>query len=495
MALCNNASFLDDKIIGDPTEGALLVYLKKKHIHYEEIIDGFTRVFEFPFDSGRKRMTTINQVSGKYVAYTKGATEELLDCCVLKDEEKKAILGYVTEMSEKGIRVLGFAKKEIAKLPKSENDNIEYDLTFLGLVGMMDPPRKEAKEAVRICHEAGIQVVMITGDHLLTAKSIASELGILKDGDLAITGQELQSMGDEEFSEKVKYIRVYARVTPEDKLRIVKTLQANKEIVAMTGDGVNDSPALKTADMGVAMGITGSDVSKEAADMILLDDNFATITVAVREGRRVYRNIEKVIQFLLAGNIAEVLVIFVTMLFNLDSPLMAVHILFINLVTDTFPSLALGVDPETKDSMQKKPRKKDTLFQKGLVFRVLFYGLYLASITFLSYNIGLKQSYGIALTMAFMVLCLSQIFHAFNQHSNVYSLFSKDSPRNPILFGACLVSILALIVVIFVPPIREFFSLSILPFKDWLWIILLSFTPILVVELFKLIRKWVVKKD
>ena len=189
------------------------------------------------------------------------------------------------------------------------------------------------------------------------------------------------------------------------------------------------------------------------------------------------------------------LVIFVTMLFNLDSPLMAVHILFINLVTDTFPSLALGVDPETKDSMQKKPRKKDTLFQKGLVFRVLFYGLYLASITFLSYNIGLKQSYGIALTMAFMVLCLSQIFHAFNQHSNVYSLFSKDSPRNPILFGACLVSILALIVVIFVPPIREFFSLSILPFKDWLWIILLSLTPILVVELFKLIRKWVVKKD
>ena len=495
MALCNNASFLDDKIIGDPTEGALLVYLKKKHIHYEEIIDGFTRVFEFPFDSGRKRMTTINQVSGKYIAYTKGATEELLDCCVLKDEEKKAILGYVTEMSEKGIRVLGFAKKEIAKLPKSENDNIEYDLTFLGLVGMMDPPRKEAKEAVRICHEAGIQVVMITGDHLLTAKSIASELGILKDGDLAITGQELQSMGDEEFSEKVKYIRVYARVTPEDKLRIVKTLQANKEIVAMTGDGVNDSPALKMADIGVAMGITGSDVSKEAADMILLDDNFATITVAVREGRRVYRNIEKVIQFLLAGNIAEVLVIFVTMLFNLDSPLMAVHILFINLVTDTFPSLALGVDPETKDSMQKKPRKKDTLFQKGLVFRVLFYGLYLASITFLSYNIGLKQSYGIALTMAFMVLCLSQIFHAFNQHSNVYSLFSKDSPRNPILFGACLVSILALIVVIFVPPIREFFSLSILPFKDWLWIILLSFTPILVVELFKLIRKWVVKKD
>ena len=495
MTLCNNASFLDDKIIGDPTEGALLVYLKKKHIHYEEIIDGFTRVFEFPFDSGRKRMTTINQVSGKYVAYTKGATEELLDCCVLKDEEKKAILGYVTEMSEKGIRVLGFAKKEIAKLPKSENDNIEYDLTFLGLVGMMDPPRKEAKEAVRICHEAGIQVVMITGDHLLTAKSIASELGILKDGDLAITGQELQSMGDEEFREKVKYIRVYARVTPEDKLRIVKTLQANKEIVAMTGDGVNDSPALKTADIGVAMGITGSDVSKEAADMILLDDNFATITVAVREGRRVYRNIEKVIQFLLAGNIAEVLVIFVTMLFNLDSPLMAVHILFINLVTDTFPSLALGVDPETKDSMQKTPRKKDTLFQKGLVFRVLFYGLYLASITFLSYNIGLKQSYGIALTMAFMVLCLSQIFHAFNQHSNVYSLFSKDSPRNPILFGSCLVSILALIVVIFVPPIREFFSLSILPFKDWLWIILLSFTPILVVELFKLIRKWVVKKD
>ena len=489
MALCNNAYLEDGKMIGDPTEGALLLFLESHHLKVDDIREKQKRVFESPFDSVRKRMTTINEYQMNYRIYTKGAVEELLDCCTINEEEKKCVKEKVASLSDKGIRVLGFAMKDTSIIPKSEEENVEMDLTFLGIAGMIDPPRKEAFDSVKICHDAGIKVVMITGDHLLTAKSIAKDLGIYQERDLALSGNELKKLTDEQLDKIVFQVRVYARVTPEDKLRIVSSLQKQGETVAMTGDGVNDSPALKAADIGVAMGITGTDVSKEAADMILLDDNFSTITVAIREGRRVYQNIEKVIQFLLAGNIAEVVVIFITMLLNLESPLMAVHILFINLVTDTFPSLALGVDPETKDSIKKPPRKKNILFEKGIVGRILFYGIYLAIITLIAYQIGLKQSYKIALTMAFMVLCLSQIFHSFNQHSNSISLFSKDSPRNIYLFGACLISFLALLFVIFVPTIRDFFSLSILPFKDWIWIIFLSSTPILVVEFFKFIRK------
>ena len=361
-------------------------------------------------------------------------------------------------MAESGLRVLGFATRTLESLPK-EGENIEQDLTFLGLMGMMDPPKKEVKKAIKSCHEAGIHVIMITGDHKLTAISIAKELGIFEAGDLALNGKELVKMSDQTLKEKIGKISVFARVTPEDKLRIVKILQEKKEIVAMTGDGVNDSPALRKADIGVAMGKMGTDVAKEAADMILLDDNFATIEVAVEEGRRVYRNIQKVIQFLLAGNIAEVLVIFISILINMDSPLLAVHILFINLVTDTLPSLALGVDPASPDIMKEKPIKEGSLFEKGLVSRIAFYGIYIAFMTLLAYLIGNTRSYSVGMTMAFLVLCLSQIFHSLNQSSATISIFQKEHPRNKFLFLAILGSLLIVFTVLLIPTLKTSFLL------------------------------------
>ena len=415
--------------------------------------------------------------------------KDLKPVCLFKEEmNKDKIKDYCVTMSSKGLRLLGFAMKNINTLPK-EGDMIEEDLTFIGIMGIIDPPREEVKHAISTCHEAGIKVIMITGDHKLTATSIAKDLGIYKKGDLVVDGEELSKMSDLKLRNTIKNISVFARVTPKDKLRIVNALKKNKEIVAMTGDGVNDAPALKTADIGVAMGITGTDVAKDSAAMILLDDNFTTIEEAVKEGRRVYRNIQKVIQYLLAGNIAEVLTIFVTMLFNLDSPLLAVHILFINLVTDTLPSLALGIDPASPNIMKHKPVKQGSLFEKGLVFRIGFYGIYLAIITLVAYFIGSKDGFNVGMTMAFTVLCLSQIFHALNQSSSETSLFSKDYPRNKMLYLAMLGSVFFLLIVLFITPIREFFSLSVLTGNEWLVVILLSLSPILVVEIFKLIRR------
>lgn len=499
--LCNNASLERDKIIGDPTEGALLVFAEEHKINIEQIRKNYPKLFEQPFDSMRKRMSSIHKLNSKFYVFTKGAPEELLNGCSkvqikevkkgFTEEEKEKIRRQVAQLSSEGIRLLGFAYKTIEEIPQDELADVENNLTFLGIVGMIDPPRKEAYEAIKLCHNAGIRVIMITGDHKLTATAIAKDLGIFKDGDRAMSGNELETLSEQELQSQISSVSVFASVSPEDKLKIVNALQKNGEIVAMTGDGVNDSPALKTADIGVSMGKVGTDVAKDAADMILLDDNFATITTAIREGRRVYRNIEKVMQFLLAGNIAEVLVIFFATVLNLETPLLAVHILFVNLVTDTFPSLALGIDPEDPDSMQKKLKKSKSLFQKELVFQVIFYGFYIAFITLIAYIIGLKQNYQIALTMAFMVLCLSQIFHSFNQHSNRISIFSKKSPRNPTLFLACLVSFAALLFVVFVPPIREFFSLSLLPFKDWILLLSLSVSPIILVEIFKAIKRYI----
>ena len=391
-------------------------------------------------------------------------------------------------MSSEGLRLLGFAMKNINTLPK-EGDMIEKDLTFIGIMGIIDPPREEVKHAISTCHDASIRVIMITGDHKLTAKAIAKDLGIYKKGDRVVDGEELSKMSDLKLKNTIDNISVFARVTPKDKLRIVNALKKNKEVVAMTGDGVNDAPALKTADIGVAMGITGTDVAKDAAAMILLDDNFTTIEVAIKEGGRVYRNIQKVIQYLLAGNIAEVLTIFVTMLFNLDSPLLAVHILFINLVTDTLPSLALGIDPASPNIMKHKPVKEGSLFERGLVFRIAFYGVYLAIITLVAYLIGSRDNYTIALTMAFTVLCLSQIFHSLNQSSSEVSLFSKNYPRNKMLYLAIIGSLFFLGLVLFIEPLREFFSLGVLSLNEWIIVMILSLSPILVVEIFKIIKR------
>lgn len=496
--LCNNASFSNEKVIGDPTEGALLTFAIKKHYDAKKIKEEYPKCYEQPFDSNRKRMSIVVKEKENFVAYTKGSLDELLDICRYAREgndtkelpvpEKDQIKKYAASLAESGLRVLGFATRTLESLPK-EGENIEQDLTFLGLMGMMDPPKKEVKKAIKSCHEAGIHVIMITGDHKLTAISIAKELGIFEAGDLALNGKELVKMSDQTLKEKIGKISVFARVTPEDKLRIVKILQEKKEIVAMTGDGVNDSPALRKADIGVAMGKMGTDVAKEAADMILLDDNFATIEVAVEEGRRVYRNIQKVIQFLLAGNIAEVLVIFISILINMDSPLLAVHILFINLVTDTLPSLALGVDPASPDIMKEKPIKEGSLFEKGLVSRIAFYGIYIAFMTLLAYLIGNTRSYSVGMTMAFLVLCLSQIFHSLNQSSATISIFQKEHPRNKFLFLAILGSLLIVFTVLLIPTLKNFFSLASLRGREWVFVLILSLSPILLVETVKYYKR------
>ena len=495
--ICNNAYIDKDKVIGDPTEGCLLTYAKNNGYDIKDIKSNKV-LYEQAFDSVRKRMSAVIKDKKEYLLYCKGAPEELIDVCSyacvddklvkLTSEDKDEIKEYCVTMSSKGLRLLGFAMKNINNLPK-EGDMIEEDLTFIGIMGIIDPPRVEVKHAINTCHEAGIRVIMITGDHKLTARAIAKDLGIYKKGDLVVDGETLSKMSDLKLRNTIKDISVFARVTPQDKLRIVNALKKNKEIVAMTGDGVNDAPALKKADIGVAMGITGTDVAKDAAAMILLDDNFTTIEAAVKEGRRVYRNIQKVIQYLLAGNIAEVLTIFISMLFNLPSPLLAVHILFINLVTDTLPSLALGIDPASPNVMKHKPVKEGSLFERGLVFRIGFYGVFLAIITLVAYFIGQDDSYNVGMTMAFTVLCLSQIFHSLNQSSSITSLFSKDYPRNKMLFLSMVGSIFFLLIVLFVTPIREFFSLSVLSGNEWLIVILLSLSPILIVEIFKAIKR------
>ena len=495
--ICNNAYIDKDKVIGDPTEGCLLTYAKNNGYDIKDIKSNEV-LYEQAFDSVRKRMSAVVKDKKGFLVYCKGAPEELIDVCSyasvegklvkLTSEDKDKIKEYCVTMSSKGLRLLGFAMNNINTLPK-EGDMIEEDLTFIGIMGIIDPPREEVKHAIKTCHEAGIRVIMITGDHKLTARAIAKDLGIYKKGDLVVDGETLSKMSDLKLRNTIKDISVFARVTPQDKLRIVNALKKNKEIVAMTGDGVNDAPALKKADIGVAMGITGTDVAKDAAAMILLDDNFTTIEAAVKEGRRVYRNIQKVIQYLLAGNIAEVLTIFISMLFNLPSPLLAVHILFINLVTDTLPSLALGIDPASPNVMKHKPVKEGSLFESGLVFRIGFYGVFLAIITLVAYFIGLNDSYDIGMTMAFTVLCLSQIFHSLNQSSSITSLFSKDYPRNKMLFLSMVGSILFLVIVLFITPIREFFSLSVLSGNEWLIVILLSLSPILIVEILKAIKR------
>ena len=495
--LCNNAYIDKDKVIGDPTEGCLLTYAKNNGYDIKDIKSNEV-LYEQAFDSIRKRMSVVIKDKKGYLIYCKGAPEELIDVCSyasikgklvkLTSEDKDKIKDYCVTMSSKGLRLLGFAMKNIDTLPK-EGDMIEEDLTFIGIMGIIDPPREEVKHAINTCHDAGIRVIMITGDHKLTAQAIAKDLGIYKKGDLVVDGETLSKMSDLKLRNTIKDISVFARVTPQDKLRIVNALKKNKEIVAMTGDGVNDAPALKKADIGVAMGITGTDVAKDAAAMILLDDNFTTIEAAVKEGRRVYRNIQKVIQYLLAGNIAEVLTIFTSMLFNLPSPLLAVHILFINLVTDTLPSLALGIDPVSPNVMKHKPVKEGSLFERGLVFRIGFYGVLIAIITLIAYLIGSNDSYDVGMTMAFTVLCLSQIFHSLNQSSSITSLFSKDYPRNKMLFLSMVGSIIFLLIVLFVTPIREFFSLSVLSGNEWLIVILLSLSPILIVEILKAIKR------
>ncbi|MDO4282694.1 MAG: calcium-translocating P-type ATPase, PMCA-type [Clostridia bacterium] len=501
-ALCNDACLDPDKkdsILGDPTEGALIFLAEDFGVDQEELEEKYDREFEQPFDSVRKRMTTVHKIDSEIVSYTKGAVDSILPLCtkiltengirgITKDDKEK-ILNMSTNMSKKALRVLGFARRIIDHIPEDDED-LEFDMTFIGMVGMIDPPRPEVLDAIKTCTEAGIRTVMITGDHLVTATAIAKEIGIWKKGNKAISGEELDNMNDEQLDKVVQNTAVFARVSPNHKLRIIESLKRTGEIAAMTGDGVNDAPALKAADIGIAMGVNGTDVAKDSADMILLDDDFTTIVYAVKEGRRVYRNIQKVIQFLLAGNIAEILTILIATLFNFDAPILAIHVLCINLATDSLPALALGVDPANKSIMKEKPVRSGTLFEKSLIVRVILHGIFITIATMTAYLIGVKtDSHIVGQTMAFSVLALSQMFHAFNQRSNTDSIISTGNGHNQYLFWALLVSFILLVVVLFVPFMREIFSLTTLDLKEWLTVIFLSILPLILVEITKLIKR------
>lgn len=404
----------------------------------------------------------------------------------MTEKDRNQILSLCMKMSEEALRVLGFAKRTLPYIPVDENEDVEEDMTFVGMAGMIDPPRKEVIQAVETCHEAGIRVIMITGDHKVTALEIARQLHIFQEGNTVVTGPELDEMTDEQLKEAVKTAAVFARVSPSDKLRIIKALQDNEEVAAMTGDGVNDSPALKAADIGIAMGKSGTDVAKDAADMILMDDNFTTIEYAVREGRRIYRNIQKVIQFLLAGNIAEILTLFIATLFNWDAPILAVQVLLVNLITDTLPALALGVDPAEKNIMKYKPVRSGTLFEHGLIVRVCLHGAFISAATIGAFQTGVHMDgYEVGMTMAFLVLAISQLLHALNQRSNTESIFSTENGHNPHLFYSIAGSALVLAIVLLVPYFRTVFSLTMLTAKEWGVVALYSVLPLAAVELTK----------
>ena len=486
-SLCNNATLE----IGDPTEIALLEFAKKNNRLVK-----YKRVSEIPFDSIRKRMTTVNKIKN-YIVYTKGAVDTVLPLCNkildgnkiknLTYEEIDKIYDLCNQASKRAMRVLAFAYKNVDDL---END-LESDLIFIGVVCMIDPPRNEVKKAIETCHKAGIKVIMITGDHIETALAITKQLHIYKEGDLAISGFDLEKISDKQLDKIVLKTSVFARISPNDKLRIVNSIKRNNNIVAMTGDGVNDAPALKSADIGISMGKSGTDVARESSDMILLDDNFKTIEYAIKEGRRIYSNIQKVIQYLLAGNISEVLVIFIAMIANIGTPILAVHILIINLVTDTIPALAIGVDPAPCDIMEKPPIKVGTLFEKGLILRVIFHGILISIITLTAYYIGYLDSPKEGVTMAFITLSLSQIIHSLNQHSSTISFFSKKHARNWYLYLAMFISTIVLLMLVFVKPIAKFLSLQQPNLFEWAVIILLSLVPLVVVEIYKLIKKFI----
>ena len=497
--LCNDASFDPDRpgeVIGDPTEGALIHLVQKFGMHHEDLENTYPRLFEQPFDSDRKRMSTIHKVADHYTALTKGAVDEMLPLCThlltadgvreMTDLDKSRIHDLCHHMSSDALRVLGFAYRILDQVPKDDEENVEYDLTFIGAVGMIDPPRTEVAESIRVCREAGIRTVMITGDHKVTAVAIAKELDILRDGDTAVSGEELDQMSDDELDRAVKTAVVFSRVSPSDKLRIIESLKRNGEVCAMTGDGVNDSPALKAADIGVSMGITGTDVAKDASDMILLDDSFTTISYAIKEGRRVYRNIQKVIQFLLVGNIAEILTLFVATLFNMDAPLLAIHILWVNLATATLPALALGLDPAEADIMKKKPAKSGTLFEASLVRRVVFQGVFVAVMTTGAYWIGnLSDGPAAGQTMAFCVLAFSQMLRAFNQKLDD----GARGEKNPWLLVSFGVSVGLMSAILFVPVLQSAFSLTALSMEQWLIVFVLSLASFLSIDAVSVLKR------
>lgn len=478
------------ELIGDPTEIALVEYTRNHKLYNTAWLQHFKREHELPFDSERKRMTTIYPFHGKWLAITKGAVESVLECCAEPNENE--INNSVAEFAQKGKRVLAFAIREFNELPNSINiQTIEKNLHFVGLVAMIDPPREEATQAIADCHSAGITPVMITGDHPITAKAIALETQIIyKPTDRVVTGIELSKFSDEEFEKEVEYIKVYARVSPEQKLQIVKALQKKNHFVAMTGDGVNDAPALRRANIGVAMGITGTDVSKEAAHMILLDDNFATIIKAVKEGRRIYDNIRKFIKYTLTSNGGEIWTIFLAPLIGLPIPLLPIHILWINLVTDGLPGLAFAAEPAEDDILKRKPRKTDeSIFAQGVGVHILWVGLLMGAVCLGIQAYETHIGNGKWQTMVFTVLCISQMGHAMAVRSDWKSLFQQGVFGNKQIVGAVLLTFALQMAVIYVPFLQDIFRTQSLSLLELAICIGLSSIVFWAVEIEKLVKR------
>jgi len=479
--LCNNDS--------DATERALIVAAEKIGKNKNRLDKEFPRISEIPFDSNRKLMTTVHKIGNKYRIITKGAPDILLENCVISRDTKASIIRQNNLMAEKALRVLAVAYSDVTVVPK----NPEQNLVFAGLIGMIDPPRPEVKEAVKICKNAGIKPVMITGDHIATAVAIASEIGIMSGNDKAMTGAELSKTSEELLQKNIFNYSVFARVTPEHKVRIVKAFQSRGAVVAMTGDGVNDAPALKEADIGCAMGISGTDVAKGAADMVLTDDNFATIVEAVREGRGIYGNIRKAIHFLLSSNIGEILTIFTAIFMGWQAPLLAIQLLWVNLVTDSLPAIALGVDGVDENIMFKKPiNKKKGLFADGLALTIVLEGIMIGVLSLIAFSIGNNKFGDLAIgrTMAFAVLSLSQLVHSFNMRSED-SLFKIGIFSNIYLVGAFLVCGLLQVMVISIPALASIFKVVPLDMSQWSVVAMLSILPLIIVEA----QKWAEKVD
>ena len=516
LILCNDATYSENSKTGDPTEIALLEAGVNYNIFKDELEKSHQRIDEIPFDSDRKLMTTVNKYYNEYHVMTKGAIDNLLNMCSktyikgniveLTPDIKEEILAVSYGMSDDALRVLGAAYKPLAT-SHVEIDSLESDLILIGLVGMIDPPRLEVKDSISLCMKSGIKTVMITGDHKNTAFAIAKELDITKDPAAVLSGSELDKMSDEELNNKIDNIRVFARVSPEHKVKIVKALKSKGNIVSMTGDGVNDAPSLKMADIGVAMGITGTDVAKGAADMILIDDNFSTIVAAIKEGRNIFTNIKKTIIFLLSCNIGEIIALFLAILLGWATPLRPIHILWVNLITDTLPALALGVDPGDPDVMKYKPRNpKDSLF-KGETLNLLLNGLLIGILTLIAFIVGVKYYSGIttllplfpknisedalrhAQTMAFVVLSVSQLVHSLNMRNEKKSIFQIGLFSNKYLIGAIVFGILLQDFIITIPAIAKVFSVHSLSLIDWGFVTILSLMPLFLNEIAKIFKR------
>lgn len=500
LMLCNDATFSENSRTGDPTEIALLDAGVKFNLFKDELEKIHPRINEAPFDSDRKLMTTVNKYNDEFYVMTKGAVDNLIKICTtayingkvvpITEEIKTSFLNGASAMSKDALRVLGSAYKKVENA-HIEIDALEKDLTLIGLVGMIDPPRLEVKSSIALCKKAGISTVMITGDHKATAFAIAKSLDITQSENETISGTELDSLSEEDLSERIDNLKVFARVSPEHKVKIVKAFKSKGNIVSMTGDGVNDAPSLKIADIGVAMGITGTDVAKGASDMILTDDNFSTIVAAIEEGRNIYNNIKKSILFLLSCNLGELTSIFFAILLGWSSPLRSIHILWINLVTDSLPALSLGIDPKDKSVMNEKPRDPNEKILTGSVYFLILNALLIGSLTLIAFQIGINtysDSLIHAQTMAFMVMSMSQLVHSLNLRSMDRSIFKIGLFTNKALILSIIVGFLLQSIILFTPALRDIFKVYPLNSYDWMWIIILSLMPLLFNEAAKLVK-------